>query len=149
MSTELVIPNIAKLVIWFLLDQPEITTGVGDRVFSDPPESAAFPMIRVTQTPATMSDHRFVASSFVQVSAWGPGKGDRSAAHDLAETAAMLMHSRLRDRVSYGGVDAVVSHVHAGGVHDDTDPVFHPAKPRSWFTAMVYVTPDVTANNGS
>ena len=134
-------PNMAKLAVWFLLDQPEVTALVGDRIFTDPPANATFPMLRVVQAGGPTDGLRWVGQTFLQVSAWGPGKGDRSAAYDLAEVAAASMKQRLSDTVTYGGVTAVIAHINTTRVHDDTDSAYAPPKPRSWFTALIFATP--------
>lgn len=139
--TELLLqPHVARLVVFFLLDQTEVTSLVGQRIYTDVPTNATYPLVRITQFPGGAGDHRFVGRTVIQVEAWGPGMGDRHAANRIAETCAATL-ARLSDRSEYGGETAVVTDVAAGTVGDDLDPDFTPAKPRSKFTAVVTATP--------
>lgn len=138
----LITPHIARLVVFFLLDQAEVSAIVDDRVWTDVPTNAIFPLVRVTQLGGGTGQHRMLSQTVIQVDAWGPGVGDRHAANRLAEACASSL-ARLRDLVDYGGETAVVTAVNAGQVGDSDDDTFTPARPRSRFTATIWATPVV------
>lgn len=149
-DTIVIQPYVSKLVIWFLVDQEEVTDLVDPRnIVTDISANPTFPLVRVTEAPGSMSDHRFLGQRLVQVDCWGPGKGDRDAAQLLAETCAAVMQARFRDLVEYRGEAAVVTIVEIGTARPGTDDEFIPGKPRSTFTASIYATPALGTDTGS
>lgn len=140
MTELLLLPDVGRLVVWFLIDQPEVEALVERRVYTDLPNTATYPLVRVSQFPGGTGEHRFAGTFVLQIDAWGPGVGDRKAANRIAETCAAAF-ARLRDRVEYGGQTAVITNVEVGSVGDDVDDKTTPPKPRSRFTAVITATP--------
>lgn len=143
------LPYIARLVVWFLLDQEQMTDLVGDNIYTDLPATPTFPAVRVTQIGGrVIPGPHWLEATTVQIEAWGPGGSDRLAAHSTVSRArTLLTSSRFLGEIDHGGVEAVVTGVDAGGILDDSDESFTPARPRSRCDLVVYAHPTVTTGS--
>lgn len=148
-DTIITLPYIARLAVWFLLDQDEMAELVGENIYTDLPAGHTFPAVRITQIGGrVVPGPHWLEATTLQAEAWGPGGNDRLAAHTTVETARSLFaSSRFRGEIDHGSVEAVVTGVDAGGIVDDSDDSFKPARPRSRFDLVVYAHPTVTTGS--
>lgn len=130
MTDPLVIPyNAERLLIFFLLDQPEVTAIGGQRIYGElPAKDKVWPAARVTQLDGA-ADHPHVLvheTAHLQGEFWG---GTKAQALRFAETARAAIVARIVGR-------------HLEGVIQDAactkprwlpDADFEPAKPRYVF----------------
>lgn len=127
-------PNMEGLVWAFLVEQPEVTDLVGERIYSRISTGATYPLVRITQIddePLT-TEPLYVVRYFVQVEGFG---GSKSQAWRIAETCRTALDARLAGvHEGYG----VVNGVDVGGLQDAPDETFTPAKPRWLFTSTIY-----------
>lgn len=143
MTTPLIIPpNIPAVVTGFLRAQPEVAAIAGSRVYTEIPQSPAWPLVRVTQfneQPASRT--RLIGwqrSTWLQVDAFG---GTKAAALQLAQTAAAALLARLSGRLEYGTAAAVVTGTEVRGLADQPDEGYSPARPRWRFDLIVHAHP--------
>lgn len=134
-------PNMEGLVSAFLRAQPEAVALVADRVYTEIPADATYPLFRVSQLgdrPAGGAPLHLVAFT-IQVEAFGGSKAD---AWRGASTARALISERLEG--SYPEWAAVVSGSSAGSLIDLPDETFAKAKPRWLFSSTIYARPGAT-----
>lgn len=135
MTEVVLLPYIEKLLVDFLLAQPEIEALVSDRVYTELPESKAFPLVRIHQFGTLPARNpRWLETSTVQIEAYG---GTKNTAHTIAQTCAGVMQARLQGSHDEG----VVTGVTFTGFADISDETFTPAKPRWLFVAQVTAHP--------
>lgn len=128
-------PYLGRLVIFWLAAQDEMVDLVGDEICSDLAANQTFPCLRVTDHGGPADHLRHGGRTLITLEAWG----SRREAHDIAETAAALLASRrFRDVVEAGETSAVISRVEAGTPHDDSDPSWEPARPRSTVDVVIH-----------
>jgi len=133
-------PYVARLIVFYLLEQSEVTEVVGQAIYTDLPHDETFPAVRITQLGDGTDGLGFLGQTVIQVDTWGPGISDRLAAHDLCETVGQALR-RMHDRVEAGGAAAVVTDVRVGTARDDIDKTYTPARPTSRLTATFWATP--------
>lgn len=138
-------PNVEALVVHFLRDQPEVAAIVGDRVYTELPPKAEFPLVRVHvyyERPVGGSNPLWLTAHDVQVDAYG---GPKATAWRLAETCRAALTARMSGRLEYGtgatATTGVVTDVQVTGLRDMPDDSYTPARPRFLFTATPYVHP--------
>lgn len=136
-ETLVILPNVEALISAFFRTQPELVALVDDRVYTELPKSPTFPAMRVTQyDDITVTDMPlWVIAAQIQVDSWGGSKHD---AWLTASTARGLLSSRLSGEHTLG----TVSGVRFGGMRDEPDTDYEPAKPRFYFTASVFAHPN-------
>lgn len=135
------LPNLAALLVGFLLDQDEVQDILdGDNVYTELPKDKPEYMVRVTQfndLPQSNAVLHLVASSFT-VECFG---GAKVTTEQLARVCYAALHGRLPG--SYDGY--VVTGCNVGGLRDQPDPELITDKgrvrPRWLFTATVYGHP--------
>lgn len=146
MTDELILaPNVEALMVQFLRDQPEVAAIVGDRIYTEIPPKAEFPLVSVHvfyERPVGGSTPLWLTAHDVQVDAYG---GPKATAWRLAETCRAALTSRMQGRLEYGtGANTVagtVTDVQPAGLRDMPDDSYTPARPRFLFTATTYVHP--------
>lgn len=132
MADLVVLPDVERLVVDFLLDQSEVTDIAGaGHVFTTLPKEKPEYFARVLQ----FNDQRrqnalHLVRVSLQVEFYG---GAKRTAKRGAETCRALMETRLPG--DYG--DAVVTAVRTFGMRYEPDEVFTPARPRWLFAAEV------------
>lgn len=150
MSELIVLPYAARLVIGCLLDATEVTALVSTNIGTDLPKTpvANRGVVRVTQFPGRIvegSSIYWLETTILQLDCWGPGGNDRIQAHNIAETCRAVLQQRLTGTVEYeigtSTVNGVVSGTEVGGIADDSDDAFQPARPRSRFDVTVTAHP--------
>lgn len=148
MSELVTLPYVSRLVVAFLLDQPEVASVVGQSVYTDVPAEPHFPMIRVTQFPGRVISSGsiyWLEQTLVQIDTWGPGGNDRLEAHTLAETCRAALSQRLPGAQSFtlGStvIEAVVTGIECGGIADTSDTAYEPARPHSRFDVVIAAHP--------
>lgn len=133
-------PNMEKLVSDFLRDQDEVAALIADRVYTAIPKAATYPLVRVSlleSTPVSGSQPLWAELHYMQVEAFGGSKGD---AWRIAATCRAALDQRLVGTYSEG----VVNGVDSGGMIDQPDETFEPAKPRWLFTSTITAHPSAT-----
>lgn len=115
-----------RLLSAFLRGQPEITALVADRVYTDLPSRATFPLIRLTliggQPLYSLPLH--IDEAFIQLDCYG---GPKVQARLIADTVRSLMaEEAFRSRHDQG----VVVNVEFGQLAYIPDDTFDPPKPR-------------------
>jgi hypothetical protein len=131
-------PNVEALVSAFLREQAEVTALVGDRVYTSLPKNVEWPAVRVVVIDELPTGSPlWLVGAIVQVDAWGGSKAD---AWRIANTCRAVMDRRLAGAHPEG----VVSGVTPGGLIDQPDEDFEPAKPRWLFTSTVHAHPGAT-----
>jgi hypothetical protein len=139
--TEIVytLPWSARLAIGHLLADATVDDLVGSNVFTDIAEGA-YPCVQVIQFPGRIIEGRSVhwlQEDLLQVNCFG---GSRSFAHDLAAECQRSFKS-LSGSVTYtvgpSTISAVVTGVEVGGIADQSDTGFTPAKPFSRFDVVL------------
>lgn len=133
-------PNVLRLVTGFLRAQTEVSALVDDRVYSDIPKDPTWPLVRVSHLGGgTRTDPAYhLFAELVQVDCWG---GPRIATFNLAETCRAAMSQRLIGAHTVGADSAVVSGISPGGLREDSDDTYAPAKPRVRFDCVIYTHP--------
>jgi hypothetical protein len=128
-------PDVERLLVDFLLAQPEVVAIVDDRVCTEFPATKVFPLVRLSQFGSLpVAQPRWLQTHTVQVDCYG---GPKRTAFLLAETVAAVMDDRLIGTHSEG----VVSGVSFTGFADLPDATFEPAKPRRLFVCAVSLHP--------
>lgn len=132
-------PHMAKLVIWWLLADEDVTDIFGQEIGTDLSNNQTWPALRVTQLPGGSDALGVVGRYLLQLDSFG---GSRDTAHRGCAVAARSL-KRMNDLIEFDERDvaAVVTDVNVGTVGDDSDKDFNPAKPRSSCTAVITATP--------
>lgn len=131
-------PNVEALVSAFLREQTEVIALLGDRVYTSLPKNPEWPAARVVvidEAPA--GSPLWLVGAVIQVDAWGGTKAD---AWRIANTCRAAIDRRLVGAHPEG----VVTGVTLGGLLDEPDEDFTPAKPRWLFTSTVHAHPSGT-----
>lgn len=148
------LPYAARLATAFLLDQEEVTDLVGANIGTDiaaTPE-AGKGIVRLTSFPGRVIDSTsiyWLESTVIQFDCWGPGGNDRLNAHTIAETCRAALSQRFTGTQSFtlgtSAIEGVVTGVEVGGIADDSDDAYQPARPRSRFDAVITAHPTPAA----
>jgi hypothetical protein len=137
----IVLPYVQRLLVWFLLAQDEVTALVDQNVYTDLPATPDWPVVRVSTFPGRIIEGGsiyWLEQTLAQVDVWG---GPRVLTHDIAETCRSTLKARLNGAVEFGAVSAVVTEVQVGGIRDDSDADYTPAKPHARFDVTVTAHP--------
>lgn len=132
--------DVEQLVVQFLLDQPEITDLVDQRVVTELPKDKEFPAIRVTQFDDEQASEPvlWLTLTRLQFDVWG---GPKKLARTIADTVRAVLAARLPG----GHPEGVVTGVAVRGLDttpDDTVPTSNGrARPRCRFDVHVWSHP--------
>lgn len=134
--TVTLLPDIERLLTDFLRAQPEVTTIVGNRVYTEIPDNPTFPLVRARRVGGFPTLHRplYIDAPLVQVEGYAATKG---AARLLAETCRAV----LAERAEGGHATGVVADVTFGALIWLPDEDFTPPKPRYIADATLTVRP--------
>lgn len=126
-----------RLLSAYLRGQASVTALVGDRVYTDLPSRATFPLVRLTLTGGqpVYSYPLFLDEAAIQIDCYG---GPKVQARLLADTVRSLMASS-----DFTGVHdlGVVTSVRFGSLHYLPDDAFEPPKPRYIAEASIFSRP--------
>lgn len=130
------LPNVESMVTLYLQTQPDMVALIDARSYTELPKNVEFPAIRVTQYNDLKRTVRplWVVTAFLQVDAFG---GTKSQAWRLAATAQAAI-AAMEGNTYPGGV---VSAVNMGGMSDQPDTDYEPAKPRFRIDVSITVHP--------
>lgn len=142
MSDLVLMPNVESMLTAYLQSQADIVALIGERSYTELPHNVVFPAIRVTQYNDLKVTVRplWVVTAYVQLDAFG---GTKNQAWTLASTAQSAI-AAMEGLVLPGGV---VSAANVGGMSDQPDTDYEPAKPRFRvdFSITVHPVPDTPA----
>lgn len=130
------LPDAEQLVVAFLLDQPEITELVDDRVFTAIPKKPVWPLLLVRRVAGAPVTHRplHLDRPTLQFDAYG---GTKKFAYTLAATTRAVIAERI-----VGAHDAgVVTAVEFGPLSWLPDTTETPARPRYISDADLFTHP--------
>jgi hypothetical protein len=122
-----------RLLSAYLRAWPAVTAIVGDRVYTDLPSRATFPLIRLTQLGGRplYSNPLYIDEAFIQIDAYGGPKVIARQIVDVVREA--LVTSQFITKHDTGTVSNVVF----GELAYIPDDTYDPAKPR--YTAEVSI----------
>ncbi len=134
--TVTLLPDIERLVTDFLRAQAEITTIVGNRVYTEIPDTPTFPLVRVRRLGGfpVLNRPLYVDAPLVQIEGYAATKG---AARLLTETCRAVLAERVEGTHTTG----VVAGVSFGSLIWLPDEDFTPPKPRYVSDATLTVRP--------
>lgn len=134
--TVTLLPDIERLLTDFLRAQAEVTTIVGNRIYTEIPGAAMFPLVRVRRVGGfpTLSRPLYIDAPLVQIEGYAATKG---AARLLTETCRAV----LAERSEGGHSTGVVADVRFGALLWLPDDDFTPPKPRYIADATLTVRP--------
>ena len=128
-------PDIEQMVSSFLRDQPEATDILGDRIYTEIPQSPTWPLARITLIDGAPTDRiGWLNSPLLQIEVWG---GPKATAYTACATLTALMR-RMRGTHDLGVVTETEVVSSPTWRPDDT---FKPAKPRYIAQVRLWVHP--------
>lgn len=132
--------DVERLLSAFLRSRDEITDLVEQRVYTDLPRQAVFPLLRLTLIGGApvFSRPLYLDESYVQLDCYG---GPKVMARQIADVARELMVGPFIGAHSFDSVSGVISDVRFGAMHYAPDDVFDPPKPRYIVDTHVYSHP--------
>jgi hypothetical protein len=141
-SDVVLLPDVERLVVDFLRDQPELAVLVDDRVYTAIPALKQgeadwrWPLVRVVRFAGrpVRPRPRWLDAPVVQFEAFG---GRKAEAWSIAETVGALLSARLVGVHAQG----TVTDVEAGSPGYQPDDTYTPAKPRYLFTSTIHTHP--------
>ena len=125
-------PDIEAWLTAYLRAQPEIADLVGDRVYTEIPNSPTFPLVvcrRVGGAPLNTGRALHVGRALCQIDAYG---GPKATARALADLCRQAVHASVGTQPNL-----VVSHVLHGGLRWMPDTGFEPSRPRYLYDAQI------------
>ena len=131
--------NIEKCLSTALRADAAIQAYVAQRVYTEPPGNAVYPLVRIQRIGGGPRD-LVLDEPVIQVDCYG---GAKSTALDLADAAADFCQQRFPGRHTEGLVYGTgqPESIHVSGFRYLPDTTFDPAKPRYLFT-VVFLTRD-------
>lgn len=142
------LPWTARLAIGHLLADETIAGLVGSAVFTDIAEGR-YPCVQVIQLGGSIVNGRslhWLQEDLLQVNCMG---GSRAIAHDLAaecQRSFRALSGAVEYTVGPSTISAVVTGVEVGGISDQNDTGFQPAKPFSRFDVVVTSHPSLSGS---
>lgn len=136
-----ILPNVEALLTAFLIDDPDTSALISDRVYATVPKRKVYPLVRVTRFGGTpvMQVPLEIDTAQVQLDVWAETK---RAAGDTVQTIRAAMARRLPGAHDFAnGVTGVVTAVDFGLLSYDPDTEFDPAKPRYIADASITYRP--------
>lgn len=126
-----------RLVSAYLRDQTTVTAVVGDRVYTDLPARATFPLVRLTLTGGAPVYSRplFLDEAYIQIDCYG---GPKVQARLIVDTVRGLLASPEFQGVHPLGV---VTSVRFGDLRYLPDDAYEPPKPRYIAEASIFTRP--------
>jgi hypothetical protein len=124
--------DVERLMSTFLRAQPDMVDLVDDRVFTEMPNRATFPLLRLTLIGgnAVTSRPLYLDQSFIQLDAYG---GPKVMARQIMDTARFALDTELVGAHPEG----VITGVDFAGLRYLPDDGYDPPQPR--YSASVYV----------
>ena len=130
--------DVERLVSAALRSSPAVTALVDQRVYTELPKRAEWPLVRLTRigggptaTPAVLDAAR------LQFDAYG---GSKAQARELAATIIGVIDAELVGE--HDGGESTVTATRPGTLRYTPDPTFDPPKPRYIVDVQVYVRPN-------
>lgn len=115
--------DLEAIVSQFLRIQPEVTTIVAQRVYTDLPNAdrRVYPLVLVTRAGSVFRDRNWVESVALRLDCYGDNHGQ---ARTLASTALSVLGARLVRRYPTGAITAsgAVTGVDLGSMSYEPDP---------------------------
>lgn len=129
-----------RLTSAYLRADPDMAAIVGDRIYTELPSRAVFPLVKITLIGGepVYSHPLFLDEAFIQFDCYGGPK-----------VQARLIVDTLRDLLASGEFQSVhdmgvVTSVRFGSLHYLPDDSFEPPKPRFICEASIYTRPRAT-----
>lgn len=131
--------DVEALIVAFLRNQTDVTTIVGDRVFTDLPNQRVYPLVRVQRTGGGSIYRNWLEAAEITLDAYG---GTHKLANQLASACISTMAASL---VSTSHAEGVVTKVSVADLSynpepDSADESGH-ARPRCTVVATVTAHP--------
>ena len=123
----LLMPDVERLVIDFLLGDPDVDAVFAGRIYGAVPNEKTFPLARVVRWGGEMLDGGepyWADAPALQVDVWAARKAE-------AMTGAELIRAALGQRLAGRHPTGVVAGIDLGTLVYDPDNSFSPAKPRA------------------
>jgi hypothetical protein len=132
-----IVVDTERLLSAWLRDQPEIVAIVEDRVYTDNPNRATFPFLKLTQIAGgpVFSRPLYLDEALIQLDAYG---GPKVLARQLIDTARTVLAERFAG--DHPGV-GVVTGVNFGDLTYLPDDGYAPPKPRFIAMTSIYTHP--------
>lgn len=141
--TDVELPDMARLVVGFLLNRSAVTDIVDTRIYTIVPNNPTYPLVRVDELPGAMKRGPYwLFSTIIQVNVWD---GTEYAAKRLARACHAAMGQSMVGvvDVTVGGTRevGVVTSVDLGGLKPDPDTSLTPVRHKARFDATVTAHP--------
>ena len=137
-DTLVILPDTARMVVEFLLNQTEVTDLCDERVWTDLPTDPTFPAVRVTRLGGSPNPGPYwLETSLHQIDVFGSG---RHATSRLAETCRSALVLRLPGIATIGADRFVVTRASVGGITEGSGR-YRPGQPDARFDLSVTAHP--------
>ncbi len=130
------VPDALACTSEWLRGQPELTSLVSTRVYTELPAAKQFPLLRLNQLtdPPVIPHIHYAVAALLQFDAYG---GSKKMARNVAETTRALLSQRYPGAHDLDAGFLVVNNVSPGGIRFLTEDIEGSARPRCTFDAVI------------
>lgn len=137
------VPDAERVLVGFLLAQPELEPALGGRIYTALPADVTWPAVRVVRWGgwAAISRPLWLDEAWCQVDTWADRKAEAS---ELARLMRAIISARALRQLA-----GVATAVRFGLLIDNPDTTYTPAKPHYRFDLSLMLHPPAAAPPGA